>query len=60
MYINLLRDEDGLKFQLFDDQKELFFTSQAFKNPDDCNAVLQKLKENHKFVEWLPTINAFH
>lgn len=60
MYINLMRDDDGLKFQLFDNHQELFYTSSAFENPDDCSKVLEKIKENDKYIEWIPILGSYY
>ncbi|ACZ09704.1 Uncharacterised protein [Sebaldella termitidis] len=54
MYVNIMRDDEGVKFILLDDNKEVFYTSHGFTDIDECEAVIEKIKENKTFVKWLP------
>ena len=46
MYVNITRDDEGVKFILLDDNKEVFYTSKAFTDIDECEAVIEKIKKN--------------
>lgn len=54
MYVNVTRDDEGVHFILLDDNKEIFYISKAFANIDDCETVIEKIKENSTFIKWLP------
>ncbi len=54
MYISFTRDDEGVKFILLDDDKEVFYTSVAFNSIDDCENVIDKIKDNSTFVKYLP------
>lgn len=54
MYVNITRDDEGVKFILLDDNKEVFYTSKAFSDTDECEAVIEKIKNNNTFIKWLP------
>ena len=54
MYVSLDRDDEGVHFILLDDNKEIFYTSKAFETIDDCDKVINKMKENNTFIKWLP------
>ena len=48
MYVNVTRDDEGVHFILLDDNKEIFYISKGFADIDDCEAVIEKIKDYDK------------
>ena len=51
MYTNIIRDEEGAKFVLLDDDKQVIYTSKPFATITECDDIIAKIKSNSSFVK---------